>query len=123
MRVLIVDHSRATRLVSRNLFTRLGFEVTEADDALAALHALQNGSKFDLVLVDWLMPEVDGLKFIRRIRSDERTSNLRVVLVGEQEMSDHLDEALDAGADEYILKPFTLPMLSSKLDLLGLEHK
>ena len=105
-------------ILSRSL-RELGFEVAEAPDGKQALAALQNGGAKDLVLIDWNMPEMNGLELVQAVRADPRFAETRLVMVTTESELDHVDKALSAGANEYVMKPFTRDIIRDKLALLG----
>ena len=120
MRVLVVDDSRAARSLIGRMVRELGFEVVEAAQGREALEQLVAHAPIDLVLVDWNMPEMDGFEFVVAARADGRFDTVPVVMcTSETEMS-QVVRALEAGASEYIMKPFTKDILRGKLELLGL---
>ena len=120
MRVLVVDDSRAARSFIGRMVRELGFDVVEAAQGREALDHLVADAPIDLALVDWNMPEMNGLEFVVAARADERFQVMPIVMcTSETEMS-QMVRALDAGASEYIMKPFTKDILKGKLDLLGL---
>jgi two-component system chemotaxis response regulator CheY len=118
---LVVDDSRAMRMVLRRALERLGFAVYEAShgrEALAVLGALPAVPA--LALVDWNMPEMDGLEFIKVIHADRRWSSMMVMMVTSEGEPARLVEALTAGAHEYLVKPFEQDVFVNKLNLHGL---
>lgn len=120
MRVLIVDDSRAIRVMIGRIMISLGFDVADAGDGAQAVAALEAGPVPDLALVDWNMPIMDGLQFVQAARARPEWAEMRIVMVtAETEMS-QIVRALDAGADEYVMKPFTADVLREKLELLQL---
>ena len=119
MRALVVDDSSTIRAILTLYLKKMDMEVIEAADAYEALQRLKEGP-FDLVLVDWNMPEMDGMDLIRQIRKVPAYDALPVVMVTTNSESEHLGTAMDAGANEYIQKPCTLGALREKLDFLGL---
>lgn len=122
MRALVIDDSRATRAMLRRILGELGYEVTEAGDGRQGLAALRDDPDLDLALVDWNMPVMDGLEFVRQVRGDTAgTPQPHIVMVTTEGDADHLVAALEAGADEYAMKPFTTAVIREKLDLLGLR--
>jgi two-component system chemotaxis response regulator CheY len=123
MHALAVDDSRAHRLVLSHCMKELGYKVTEATNGLEGLQRLDQGDKFDVLLVDWQMPMMDGLEFIRRVRAKPEVSGVPIIVVSSTDSTDAVMEALEAGANEYIIKPFTKEVLAAKLDLLGVEHR
>ena len=119
-RVLIVDDSRAMRGILRRMLSGLGFIVAEASNGREAFDRLLAGETADLVLVDWNMPELNGYDFIVAVRSDPMFNRLRLMMVTTETEMPQVTRALAAGADEYVMKPFTPDVISGKLALLGL---
>lgn len=118
-RALVVDDSRAIRRIIGRTLDGLGFAVAEAADGREGLVRLDE-SDAEVVLVDWNMPEMGGLDFVRAVRADPGRAGVRLVVVTSEAELGHMVEALEAGADEYLMKPFTPEALSDKLALLGL---
>ncbi len=116
---LVVDDSRVIRKVARRILEDLGFEVAEASDGVEAM-AWCNAVMPDVVLLDWRMPGMDGLEFLQRLRAEPGGDAPRVVFCSAETDLDRIREALDAGADEYIMKPFDGGIVASKLRYLGL---
>jgi two-component system chemotaxis response regulator CheY len=119
MRALIVDDSRFVRGFLRGLLEERGIECEEAADGRAGLDRLLGGAPFDLALVDWNMPVMDGLEMLKRLRAEGFTE-VKVMMVTTEAENDFILRALDAGADEYLMKPFDDEALSEKLAMLGL---
>jgi len=123
MRALIVDDSRFVRGFLRGMLEEKGIECGEAADGQAGLDQLyaqqQAGAPFDLALVDWNMPVMDGLEMLKRLRADG-FSAMKVMMVTTEAENDFIVRALDAGADEYLMKPFDDEALGEKLAMLGL---
>jgi two-component system chemotaxis response regulator CheY len=115
---LVVDDSRVVRKVARRILEDLGFEVAEAGDGAEGL-AWCRTEMPDTVLLDWNMPVMDGLEFLRRLRAEPGGAAPRVVFCSAESDLDRMREALDAGADEYIMKPFDGDIVASKLALAG----
>jgi two-component system chemotaxis response regulator CheY len=122
MRVLIVDDSRFVRGYLRGLLEEKGIECEEAADGQAGMDRLKSSPPFDLALVDWNMPVMDGLEMLKKLRADENTSisGIKVMMVTTEAENDYILRALDAGADEYLMKPFDDEALTEKLAMLGL---
>ena len=120
MKALIVDDSRAIRLVLSRIMADCGFEVAEARHGREALTYLQAHVDTDLALVDWNMPEMSGLELLQAVRDDDRLSGLRMMMVTTETEVSHIERALTAGADEYVMKPFSKEIIQEKLHLLGL---
>lgn len=120
MRVLIVDDSRAIRVMIGRIMISLGFDVSDAGDGAQAVAALEAGPVPDLALVDWNMPIMDGLQFVQAARARPEWAEMRIVMVTTETEMSQIVRALDAGADEYVMKPFTADVLREKLELLQL---
>jgi two-component system chemotaxis response regulator CheY len=121
MRALVIDDSRAMRSILTGILEELGFEVAQAKDAEDALSLLQEGGSFELALVDWNLPEMSGLELVQTVRNMSDLENLRLMMVTTETQLARVRDALKAGADEYIMKPFDKEMLLEKLTLLGID--
>jgi two-component system chemotaxis response regulator CheY len=119
MRALIVDDSRFVRTFLRGLLEERGIECEEAIDGLAGLDRLNSGKAFDLALVDWNMPVLNGLEMLTRLRA-EGFSTVKVMMITTEAENEFITRALDAGADEYLMKPFDEDAFDEKLMMLGL---
>jgi two-component system chemotaxis response regulator CheY len=118
---LIIDDSRAIRRILGATMRSLGFEVCEAANGREALDRLRClSSPVRLMLVDWNMPEMNGLEFVIEVRQDETFESTVIVMVTTETAVDQMVRALEAGANEYIMKPFTKDVIADKLRLLGL---
>jgi two-component system, chemotaxis family, chemotaxis protein CheY len=120
MHALIVDDSTTIGMILKAHLKKLGFEVTEAINGRDALERLTEAGRVDLVMVDWNMPEMDGISFIKAVRAQAAYAGVPMMMVTTNTERDQIAIALDAGADEYIMKPFTADMIREKLELLGL---
>ncbi len=120
MLALVVDDSAVIRTVLTRILSGLGYEVLAAAHGRDALNKLEAGARPDLVLVDWNMPEMNGYEFIRALRGDPRWRALPLMMVTTETEIDQVARALAAGANEYLMKPFTPEMVQDKLALLGL---
>lgn len=116
---LVVDDSRVIRKVSRRILEDLGFEVAEASDGVEAM-AWCSAVTPDVILLDWVMPGMDGMEFLRRLRAQPGGDRPKVVFCTVENELARIREALDAGADEYIMKPFDGSIVASKFAWLGL---
>jgi len=113
MRIMLVDDSRTIRNIQRNVLKQLGYEdVIDAEDGIVALK-LFNEQPPDLMLVDWNMPNMDGITLIRKIREVNKSIPL-IMCTTEAEKSRVL-EAIKAGVNNYIVKPFTAESLNEKI--------
>jgi two-component system, chemotaxis family, chemotaxis protein CheY len=120
LRALIVDDSRSMRSILRRALEQCGFEVLEAVNGRDAVERLAMMRIPDLALVDWNMPEMTGIEFVVAIRSDKNYNAMRIVMVTTETEMEQVQRALTAGANEYVMKPFTREVLVDKLTLLGL---
>ena len=121
MHAIVIDDSRAMRLILRRIVGQLGFEVSDAEDGRAALDLLAGMETVpNLALVDWNMPNMNGLEFVTAAREDERLRDMTLVMVTTESEQSHIVRALAAGAHEYVIKPFTSEAMIEKLALLGL---
>jgi two-component system chemotaxis response regulator CheY len=119
MRALIVDDSKAMRTILRKIVADCGFdEVVEAENGVQALVHLRKVGAPDLVLVDWNMPEMTGIEFVARVRKDDTFDASMLMMVTTETEPARITEALVAGADEYVMKPFTADALREKIDLM-----
>jgi two-component system chemotaxis response regulator CheY len=121
MRALIVDDSRFVRGYLRGLLEEKGIECEEAGDGQAGIDRLNDGLCFDVALVDWNMPVMDGLEMLKQLRG-EGYGDVKVMMVTTEAENDFILRALDAGADEYLMKPFDDEALGEKLVMLGLAE-
>jgi len=121
MRALVVDDSKSMRTIIAKQLKELGFEVYEAEnghEAMARLHDVKNMS---LVLLDWNMPEMDGLEVLSLVRAEPAYKDVRVMMVTTESEMSRVATALEAGASEYLMKPFDREALLEKLILLGMD--
>lgn len=121
-KALVVDDSRTIRRILSVTLRELGFGVAEAPNGREALDTVDREraqEPITLALVDWNMPEMNGLEFIRRLRADPRNAGVAVVMVTTETAVDQMVAALEAGANEYVMKPFTKEVILDKLRLLG----
>ncbi len=119
MRALVVDDSRAMRIMLGRQLSRLGFEVFEAGNGKEALERLAELGPVDVALVDRTMPVMDGVAFLREVRAVPAYERIRVIIVTSESDPVQIMHALLAGADEYATKPITAAGLAEKLGLVG----
>lgn len=120
MNALIVDDSRAMRSVLKSMLREAGFAVIEAGNGREALEKLRDSQEIDLALVDWNMPEMDGFDFVCAMRTNPANDRMCVLMVTSETDLVRVNQALGAGANEYLMKPFTRENLMGKLALLGI---
>ncbi|MBB4211616.1 two-component system chemotaxis response regulator CheY [Rhodothalassium salexigens DSM 2132] len=116
---LVVDDSKVIRTVARRILEELAFEITEAEDGRQALAAC-DASVPDLVLLDWNMPVMDGLEFLKALRAREGIAQPVIVFCTTENDMSHIRVAMEAGANEYIMKPFDREIMEAKLSQVGL---
>ena len=116
LKILAVDDSPTMRRIIINTLKRAGYEdVTEAADGKDALAKMQV-DKFNFVITDWNMPNMDGLTFVNALRADPQTKSVPVLMVTTRSVKDDIVEALKAGVNNYIVKPFTPDTIKQKID-------
>ena len=116
LKILVVDDFSTMRRIIRNLLKELGFpNVTEAEDGVDALKKLQSGN-FEFVVSDWNMPNMNGLDLLKSIRADSSLRQIPVLMVTAEAKKENIIEAAKAGANGYIVKPFTAATLDEKLN-------
>ena len=108
------------RLVLRQILTNFGFDVAEAVHGREALTYLRSNTDTTLALVDWNMPEMNGLELVEAVRGDARLNDLRMMMVTTETEMTNVQRAMEAGANEYIMKPFSKDAIFEKLQMLGL---
>ena len=119
-KALVVDDSKTIRIIIRRILIDLGYEVLEATNGVHALEVIEpEKSLVRLVLADWNMPEMNGLELLKRLRQDPELASLKVIMVTTETELTQMASALDAGANEYVMKPFTKDILKEKLQLVG----
>jgi two-component system chemotaxis response regulator CheY len=121
MRALIVDDSRAMRMILGKILRELGFQIVEAAHGREALVKLREMPVApDVMLVDWNMPEMNGFDFLSAVRADSAWDGVRIMMVTTEADLSNVSKALGAGADEYMMKPFTRESVVEKLSMLGI---
>ena len=120
MLALVIDDSRAMRMILRRILVAHGFEVVEAGDGQQALDTVNAGPLPDIALIDWNMPVMNGLEFVTAVRANRAHRSMALMMVTTESEHGQIVRALAAGAHEYVLKPFTPEAITDKLSLLGL---
>ncbi|HEX8389090.1 MAG TPA: response regulator [Sphingomonas sp.] len=115
---LVVDDSKVIRKVARHILEALDFTVSEAADGREALDRCAEASP-DVILLDWNMPVMSGMDFLRALRATEGGGKPKVVFCTTENGMAYIRAALEAGADEYVMKPFDRDTLESKLQIVG----
>ena len=116
---LVVDDSKVVRAVARKILETLNFDVDEAEDGKQALDSCMS-SMPDAILLDWNMPVMNGIEFLRALRQMNGGAAPKVVMCTTESSVESIKEALGAGANEYIMKPFDSDIIQSKFSLVGL---
>jgi len=119
MIALVVDDSRAIRRIVGDMLRKLGFDVHEAAHGLEALQRLKEIDHPDVLLVDWNMPEMNGIEFIRAVRAQSEYSDVPIMMVTTETEMERMAQAFIAGANEYVMKPFDHETIADKLQILG----
>lgn len=121
MKALIIDDSRAMRRMLAAFVTKhVQCEAVEAEDGLYGLEALERHAPFDFALVDWDMPRMSGLDFVRAVRADHRWDDVKLMMVTARNDGDDLVCALEQGANDFLMKPLSEAMVVEKLRILGI---
>lgn len=115
---LVVDDSKVIRMVAKRIMGEFGFGTEEAEDGEEALQKCRNEMP-DVILLDWNMPIMDGLEFLKALRKTPGGNNPKVVFCTTENDMEHITEAIQNGADEYIMKPFDSEIVQSKLEQIG----
>jgi two-component system chemotaxis response regulator CheY len=119
-RALVVDDSAAARFMVSKIMKECGFEVVQASDGQDALRVLASDKDFSIALVDWNMPIMSGIELVASLRSSDNYSGLKIVMVTTEIEMEQVVRALEAGANEYVMKPFNRDVIVDKLRVLGL---
>ncbi len=116
LKVLVVDDMSTMRRIVKNVLKQIGYtDLHEAEDGAVALKKLREGG-FGLVVSDWNMPVMTGIELLRAIRADSDIKNLPVLMVTAEAQKDNIIEAVQAGVNNYVVKPFTADVLLEKLE-------
>ncbi len=120
MRALVIDDSRAVRRIIGNIMKELGYDTIEAGNGLEGLAQLEAHGLQDIVLVDWNMPEMNGLEFIKAARAIPAYGDMPIMMVTTETEMENISRAFVAGVNEYVMKPFDKNIILEKLQLLGI---
>ena len=118
MRALVIDDSRAVRIIIGQILRELSMEVLEAADGVEAFAQLEQNPDIELMLVDWNMPNMNGFDLVQAVRANRDYDGVRILMVTSEAQTEQVMRALAAGANEYLMKPFTKDVLVAKLNLL-----
>jgi len=107
MKILTIDDSRMVRHMIRTILLEQGHDVDEAENGEAALEKIENNQTFDALLLDWEMPKMDGITFLKHVRTNNIVDNSKIIMLTSLNKLSNIQSAIESGADEYIMKPFT----------------
>lgn len=119
-KALVVDDSSTVRSIITKLLSAWNICVIQAGDGKEALTVLDQNRDIFLALVDWNMPVMNGIEFVRQARKHEGFQSLKIVMVTTETEMPQIVSALEAGVDEYIMKPFTVEIFEEKLEMIGI---
>lgn len=119
-KALIIDDSSTVRSIIAKMLNSMGITSTQAGNGEEALTSLTNTPDVTIAFVDWNMPIMSGIQFIRLVRANPKYHSLKLVMVTTETEMPQVATALEAGVDEYIMKPFTKEVFQEKLALLGI---
>ena len=118
MKILTVDDFSTMRRIIRNMLRQLGYSnIVEAEDGVEALNLLHK-EKVDFIISDWNMPNMSGLDLLKAVRADENLKPIPVLLVTAEALKENVVEAVKAGVNNYVVKPFTAETLKEKIDAI-----
>lgn len=117
-KILIVDDFSTMRRIIRNMLRQLGYNnIVEAEDGAAAFDLLKRET-VDFIISDWNMPNMTGLELLKAVRGDDNLKSLPVLLVTAEALKENVAEAVKAGGNNYVVKPFTAEVLKEKIDAI-----
>ncbi len=118
MKMMLVDDSATMRRIQKTQINNLGItDVVEAGDGSEALKVLQENMPIDVILLDWNMPVMDGITFLQKVREDATYKSVKIIMCTSESEKSRVVEALKAGANNYLVKPFTPEALKEKLGI------
>ena len=119
-KALVVDDSRAMRTILSQSLKEAGFaEVSQAANGREGYEFLVGHPDTELCLVDWNMPEMTGIQMVEAVRKEDALGSVRIMMVTTETEAAHMQRAIEAGANEYVMKPFTKDVIAQKLRVLG----
>jgi len=122
MKAIVIDDSKAIRVILKKILVPLGFEVFEAENGQEAIIKIAQNGIPDIALVDWNMPVMNGLDFVKQARTLINLNNMKIMMVTTEAEMDRMVLALESGANEYVMKPFTKEIIIEKLQILGVVN-
>lgn len=121
MHALIIDDSRAMRRILARIMKPLGFDIVEAANGQEGLDRLNETDDVEVILVDWNMPVMNGVEFVKTVRAVDQYRSTKIVMVTTETETAQMVRALMAGVDEFVMKPFTAEILVSRLRHIGVQ--
>jgi two-component system chemotaxis response regulator CheY len=115
MKAIVVDDSKMMRTVEQKALESMGWEVKQACNGVEALKVMSTMGSCDLALVDWQMPEMDGLSLVKALRTDATFGKMTIIMVSSNAVMESIQEAMDAGANDFVMKPFTVDALKERI--------
>lgn len=115
MKAIVVDDSKMMRTVEQRALESMGWEVSHASNGVEALGVLATMEGCELALVDWQMPEMDGLALVKEMRANAKYGKVTIIMVSSNAVMESIQEALDAGANDFVMKPFTVDALKERI--------
>ena len=120
MKAIIIDDSRTMRRLLSTYISEFASDIVEAEDGLAGLEQLEKNAPLDLALVDWDMPRMNGLEFVKAVRANPSYTDMKILMVTSHNTPEDVGEVLMAGATDFLMKPMTGEMIRDKLQILGI---
>ena len=118
MKALVVDDSKSIRQIERRYLEEMGFTVVEAENGEEALERLRENPDVRLIILDWHMPVMNGYEFLKAVRANPEWNQVKIMMVTTENQQKSVIDALMAGANEYLMKPFDREMLETKIRFL-----
>lgn len=121
MKALIIDDSSTVRSIIAKMLKEWGIENVQAENGEVAFSTLKQNPDVTIAFVDWNMPVMSGIQFVKLVRAEEKYNPVKLVMVTTETEMPQISTALEAGVDEYIMKPFTKEIFKDKLSILGIQ--
>jgi len=118
MKALVVDDSKSIRQIERKYLEEMGFTVVEAENGEQALERLKENPDVRLIILDWHMPVMNGYEFLKAVRANPEWNDIKIMMVTTENQQKSVIDAIMAGANEYLMKPFDKEMLETKIRFL-----
>ncbi len=119
MKAIVIDDSKAIRMILKKILVEQGFTVFEAENGQEAIVKIAQNGIPDIALVDWNMPIMNGIEFVKQARTLINLNSMKIMMVTTEAEMDKMVMALESGANEYVMKPFTKEIILEKLSILG----